>query len=74
MKSEETIFPRVALENPSSSLWKAYPYDAKPYLDKSRVILKDILGILKEIKILEENLLKMTKLETKLLNKEKEVI
>ena len=51
-----------------------YPYDAKPYLDKARVILKEIFEILKEIKILEENLLKMTKLETKLLNKEKEVI
>jgi len=52
----------------------AYPYDAKPYLEKSRIILKEIFGILKEIKILEENLVKMTKLETKLLNKEKEVI
>jgi len=50
-----------------------YPYDAKPYLDKARIILKEIFGILKEIKKLEENLLKMTKLESKLLKKEKEI-
>ena len=51
-----------------------YPYDAKPYLEKSRIILKEIFKILKEIKLLEENLLKMTKLETNLLNKEKKVV
>lgn len=52
----------------------AYPYDSKPYLDKARIILKEIFNILKEVKILEENLIKMAKLETKLLKKEKEVI
>jgi len=39
-----------------------HPYDAKHYLNKARIILKEIL---------ERNLIEMTKLETKLLKKEK---
>jgi hypothetical protein len=50
----------------------AYPYDAKPYLENARIILKDIFGTLKEIKILEGKLVEMTKMEEKLLKKEKE--
>jgi hypothetical protein len=40
----------------------SHPYDAKPYLNKARIILKEIS---------ERNLIEMTKLETKLLKKEK---
>ena len=49
-----------------------YPYDAKPCLAKARVILKDISEILKEIKILEGEIIKLTKLEKRLLKKERE--
>jgi len=49
-----------------------YPYDAKPYLAKARVILKDISEILKEIKILDGEIIKLTKLERRLLKKERE--
>ena len=50
----------------------AYPYDAKPYLEKARIILKDIFGMLKEIKIMEDRLIEITKMEEKLLKKEKD--
>ena len=49
-----------------------YPYDAKPYLARARVILKDISEILKEIRVLEEEIIKLTKLEKRLLKKERE--
>jgi len=48
-----------------------YPYDAKPYLAKTRLVLKDITGILKEIKVLEREVVKLSKLEKKLLKKER---
>jgi len=44
-------------------------YFRLPY--KARIILKENLEIIKEIRILEGNLIEMTKLETKLLKKEK---
>jgi hypothetical protein len=49
-----------------------YPYDAKPYLDKARVVLKDIMEMLKETKALEEKLVRLTKLEKRTLKKERE--
>ena len=49
----------------------SHPDDAKPYLNKARIILKEILEIIKEIRVLEGNLIEMTKLETKLLKKKK---
>ena len=49
-----------------------YPYDAKPCLAKARVILRDISEILKEVKGLEERIIKLTKLEKRLLKKERE--
>ena len=52
----------------------SYPYDAKAYIAKARGVLKQISDILKEIKSFEDELLAFTKLETKLLNKEKETI
>jgi len=51
-----------------------HPYDAKPYLAKARVILKDISEILKEIKVLEGEIIKLTKLEKRLLRKEGESV
>jgi len=48
-----------------------YPYDAKPYLAKTRLVLKDITGILKEIKVLERDVVKLSKLGKKLLKKER---
>ncbi len=50
-----------------------YPYDAKPYLEKARAIIKDISEMLKDIKVLEEKLIKLIKAEKGLLKKEKEV-
>ncbi len=49
----------------------AYPYDAMPYFAKARVILKDISEIVKKANILEKRLIKLTKVEKKLLKKEK---
>lgn len=40
----------------------SHPYDAKPYLNKAIIILKEILEITKQIRILERNLIEMTKL------------
>lgn len=51
-----------------------YPYDAKPYLEKGRVVLKDISEMLKDIKALEDKLVKLIRAEKGLLKKEKEVI
>ena len=50
----------------------SYPYNAKPYLVKTRLILKDISEILKETKMLEGKIIKLTKLEKRLLKKERE--
>lgn len=50
--------PAVHIRGPS------HPYDAKPYLNKAIIILKEYL---------ERNLIEMTKLETKLLKKEKNI-
>ena len=49
-----------------------YPYDAKPYLEKARVALKDIMEMLKETKSLEEKLIRLTTVEKKFLKKERE--
>jgi len=49
-----------------------YPYDAKPYLERARVTLKDIMEMLKETKSLEEKLIRLTKVEKKFLKKERE--
>jgi hypothetical protein len=49
-----------------------YPYDAKPYLEKASVVVKDIIELLKETKALEEKLVRLTKLEKRTLKKERE--
>jgi hypothetical protein len=49
-----------------------YPYDAKPYLEKARIVLKDIIEIIKETKSLEEKLIRLTTVERKFLEKERE--
>jgi len=49
-----------------------YPYDAKPKLAKARMILKDIFEILEETKALEKRVIKLTKVEKRLLKKERE--
>jgi len=49
-----------------------YPYDAKGHLANARVVLKDILEMLKETKALEEKIIDLTKTERRLLNKERE--
>ncbi len=49
-----------------------YPYDAKQSLTKARTILRDISDILKETKMLEKRVIKLTKLEKRLLKKERE--
>jgi len=48
-----------------------YPYDAKQSLTKARTILRDISDILKETKMLEQRVIKLTKLEKRLLKEEK---
>ena len=60
---------RAAVEHISHS---PYPYDAKPYLDKARIVLKDIFAPLKEMKSLEERLVQLTKEERALLKKERQ--
>ena len=59
----------VAVDQIRGSL---YPYDAKAHLAKARVVLKDIMEMLKETKALEEKLIKLTKVERKFLKKERE--
>jgi len=49
----------------------SYPYDAKPQLVKARMILKDIFEILEETKRLEKRVIKLTKVEKRLLKKER---
>jgi len=49
-----------------------YPYDAKPSLEKARVMVRDIMELLKETKSLEEKLVRLTKLEKRTLKKERE--
>jgi transposase len=51
-----------------------YPYDARPFIAKARVILRDISEILKETKILEEDIVKLSKVEKRLLKNEKETV
>jgi hypothetical protein len=49
-----------------------YPYDANAPLVRARVVLKDIFEMAKEIKVLEEKLVSLTKSKKKLLKKERE--
>ena len=49
-----------------------YPYDANAPLARARVVIKDILEMAKETKVLEEKLISLTKAEKKLLKKERE--
>ena len=49
-----------------------YPYDAKPYLEKARAVIKEISEMIKDIKVLENKLIKLIKAEKGLLKKEKE--
>jgi len=51
-----------------------YPYDAKPYLEKARLIIEDIMKELKETKALEEDLIKLTRIEKRLLKKEEKSV
>jgi len=50
-----------------------YPYDAKPYLEKARAIIKEISEMVKDIKVLENKLFELIKAEKGLLKKEKKV-
>lgn len=61
---------KQAVEHIRGSL---YPYDAKPYLEKARGTLKEMSVILKDIKVLEDKLVKLIKNEKGLLKKEKKV-
>jgi len=47
-----------------------YPYDANAPLSQARAVLKGILEMAKETKLLEDRLVKLTKTEKKLLKKE----
>ena len=49
-----------------------YPYDAAPYLKEAMVTLKELVKIIKEINELEERIVEMTKIEKKLMKKEKQ--
>ena len=49
-----------------------YPYDVKPYLSKAQLNLREISEILKEMKILEEKLVNLSKTEARLLKKERQ--
>ena len=61
---------RITIEHLKTS---PYPFDAEPSITKARVVLKEMSEMLKEIKILEEKLVRLTKEEKKLLEKEKEM-
>ncbi len=50
-----------------------YPYDAKPYLEKARAIIKEISEMIKDIIVLENKLIELIKAEKGLLKKEKRV-
>jgi hypothetical protein len=50
-----------------------YPYDAKPSLSNSQLVLKQISDILKEIKALEEKLIGLIKTQERLLKREKQI-
>jgi hypothetical protein len=50
-----------------------YPFDAEPSIAKARFVLKEMAEMLKETKILEEKLVRLTKAEKNLLRKEKEI-
>jgi hypothetical protein len=51
----------------------AYPYDAKGPLPQARVVLTEILALIKEAKAFEDKLVGLVKAERKLLKKEREV-
>ena len=59
---------KQAVEHIRGSL---YPYDAKPFLEKARGSLKEMSVILKDLKVLEDKLVKLIKNEKGLLKKEK---
>ena len=46
---------------------------AKPYLSKARLVLKDMIDLLKDIKTLEEKITELTREEKQLLKTEKKI-
>jgi hypothetical protein len=48
-----------------------YPYGVKPYLSKARLVLKVISETIKEMKLLEENLVSLLITEERRLKEEK---
>jgi tRNA(Ile)-lysidine synthase TilS/MesJ len=51
-----------------------YPYDAKPYLEKARGLIKDMMHMLKEMKSLEDTLIRLTRVEKEFLKKEQKTV
>ena len=72
---ESTMDPKIALFNQNlgqavNQIRSAYPYDAKPHLDKAATVLTSILGLVRKVKRIEEQLESMIKMEKKQLQSE----
>jgi hypothetical protein len=72
---ESALDPKIALFNQNlgqavNRIRSVYSYDAKPYLDQGATVLSSILGLLRKVKHIEEQLESMIKKEKKLLQSE----
>jgi hypothetical protein len=65
-------FNKLLLQAVEQISHSPYPYDAKPYLEKARLVLRDVIALLKEMRTLEKRLLQLTKAEHALLRKERQ--
>lgn len=72
---ESALDPKIALFNQNlgqavNQIRSTYPYDAKPHLDQAAAVLTSILGLLRKVKRIEEQLESMIKTEKKQLQSE----
>jgi hypothetical protein len=51
-----------------------YPHDTKPYLEKARGILTDMMHMLKDMKSVEDTLIRLTRVEKEFLKKEQKTV
>jgi hypothetical protein len=72
---ESALDPKIALFNQNlgqaiNQIRSAYPYDAKPHLDQAAKVLTSVLGLVRKVKRIEEQLESMIKMEKKQLQSE----
>jgi hypothetical protein len=72
---ESALDPKIALFNQNlgqavNQIRSAYPYDAKPHLDRAAKVLTSILELVRKVKRIEEQLESMIKMEKKQLQSE----